>query len=168
MILERLPDKDPVAVSIILSLTEEGWEQVHRKEIDIIKLQDDEIGQGASETFILIDTLIVGKGPGWWLFRRRKDHEGNLWPFLIDHLALYWRDDQPVTLIVEPDQKEVLTLCRDLGFDCETYAAKKGSTLCVLRYTGQPLPPLSTRILEKVKERSGASTPHTGNRRYPD
>jgi len=157
MILESLPDGNPVAVSIILPLTEEGWAKVRRKEIDIIKLQDWEIGDCKTETIILIDTLIVGKGAAWRLFHRRKDHEGNLWPFLIDHLALFWQDGQPVTLIVEPDQKGVLNLCRDFGFDVVTYKTKTGSKLCVLRYEGQRLRPLSARILAKVKERAAFS-----------
>jgi hypothetical protein len=156
MILENLPDGTPVAVSILLPLTEEGWAKVRHKQIDIINLQDWEIGDDTEETIILIDTLIVGKGPGWRLFHRRKDHEGNLWPFLIEHLALFWREGQPVTLIVEPDQVGVLKLCRELGFDAESCGTKKGSKLCVWRYEGQRLRPLPARILAKVKERAAA------------
>jgi hypothetical protein len=63
MILESHPDGHPVAVSIILPLTEEGWAKVRHKNIDIIQLQDWEIGEDTEETIILIDTLIVGKGP---------------------------------------------------------------------------------------------------------
>ena len=156
MILESLSDGSPVAVSIILPLTEVGWAKVRCKEIDIIELQDWEIGDDKEETIILIDTLIVGKGPAWWLFHRRKDHEGNLWPFLIEHLARFWRDGQPVTLIVEPDQDGVLKLCRELGFNGETCRTKKGSKLCILRYEGQRLRPLPARILAKVKERAAS------------
>jgi len=156
MILESLPDGNPAAVSIILPLTEEGWAKERHKKIDIIQLQDWEIGDDTEETIILIDTLIVGKGPAWWLFHRRKDHEGNLWPFLIDHLALFWREGRPVTLIVEPDQDAVLKLCRELGFDNESCRTKKGSKLCVWRYEGQRLRPLPARILGKVKERAAS------------
>jgi hypothetical protein len=153
-VLERFPDGKPVAISIVLPLTEKGWTQISQKNIDIIDLQDAEIGDGEKESYVLIDTVIVAKEPLWWLFHRRQDHSGHLWPFLFTHLTHFWRDDRPITLIVEPDQEGVLRFCQDLGFDIGSYQTKKNKQLCVLRYAGQQLGPLAGSILEYIREQS--------------
>ena len=102
----------PVAVSIILPLTESGRDALEEGIASVLKLRRDDITErGAPTNSLLIDTFII---------HRSERRLSGRYPYalLLKHLSLFWDPTaQPdMSIILEPDVRSVRKLARICRF----------------------------------------------------
>lgn len=126
---------EPVAVSIVLPLSDTGYNRLLQKQVAIIEMVDEIAPNQDPSTKLLLDTWIVKP--------RRKasaadkivqvPHEqfGHALPLV--HLGMFWNGTARTTLIVEADNPHIRRLCAHVGFD-SSRRTKDGAILQVFNY----------------------------------
>lgn len=124
LILDRfeasLHQWQPIAVSIVLPLSELGRKHVCNGLMRIIDLAREDIADHVSLSYcFLVDTWITKqKGEAQLTGRRiREPNLGYSRAMLLVHLGLFWRDVGPNILLVEADNIRIMSICDDIGFD---------------------------------------------------
>jgi TIR domain len=137
----------PIAVSIVLPLTELGRKRVCNALIRIVDLAREDIADNVSlSSCFLVDTWIT-KQKGEARLTDRRTREPNLGyarAMLLVHLGLFWRDAGPNVLLVEADNIRIMSICDDIGFDA-TRRTADGEILQSLCYPDD-IPPKDKKL----------------------
>jgi hypothetical protein len=124
LLLERFDRKshqwNSIALSIMLPLTEHGQKQICEQRLKVVEIGDSRDAviarDGEASPCFLIDTWIVK--PRQILEQRvvREAHEHYGICLLFVHAGVLWDGTQPMTCLVEPDNRTVERVCERLGF----------------------------------------------------
>jgi hypothetical protein len=124
-----------VAVSILLPLTNAGYDRLLQKQMSVIGISDEIAPQQDTSNKLLLDTWIVKpRGKATAIDKVvQVPHErfGHALPLV--HLSIFWNGVEATTLIVEADNQHIRTLCAHVGFD-SSRRTKDGAILQVFRY----------------------------------
>jgi hypothetical protein len=126
----------PIAVSIVLPLTDAGYQKICDKLVRIIDLADGDVARdGTASTRFLVDTWIVKqKGKAKFVDKPiREPTEKYSMALLYAHLGVFWTGRSRAILLVEADHPKIMHICDALGFD-KSRRTRDGAVLQCLSY----------------------------------
>jgi len=143
LLLERRDSKtgrwDPIAVSIVLPLTEHGQAELCSGRLKVVEIAASAepviAARNAQSSCLLVDTWIVRRK----LLQKkrvREAHEHYAICLALAHVGVFWTGRAKAVLLVEADNRVVAATCKRLGFETLDTDATMLQSLA-FPYTGQ-------------------------------